>query len=405
MIRTAIFTTITVAVALTGVVPVANGQVAPVPEDPAADSEVQKWKTETARYEAEKAAWDAKLAALRAQIGEVPDSGYSGDVTVGAKASETEVALLAAKAVDEAAKNIAKKILCKANCKTTKQKKILLYTAAQTPDFQAYVAFETQLSVVGTVLDTALKKSEAVPKEKGVVGQRDYVAAAGLALSAANKILGYFRSGYAVAGVAMTFQDDSMLVHALAGKVAELGYDVQVPAVYNPAVHSASTSALVDKIIALTKKQHPARLNSKDHADAAESSDVPKEKKKHLEAARNLDVAVTLYDVFFSELTTATEGKIPLTNVILETALVETLKQDGQLLIVKIQKAGGAHYTKKNIGTLFGGMPFYHMGGAVVSFVLLNGASGSVEKSGVVPIHGGFVKANEVKKHLDDSTR
>ena len=46
-------------------------------------------------------------------------------------------------------------------------------------------------------------------------------------------------------------------------------------------------------------------------------------------------------------------------------------------------------------------MPFYHMGGVVVSFVLLNGADGSVEKSGVVPIHGGFVKADKVETHLN----
>ena len=79
------------------------------------------------------------------------------------------------------------------------------------------------------------------------------------------------------------------------------------------------------------------------------------------------------------------------------------LKQGGQLLIVKIQKAGGAHYTKKNMWTLFGGMPFYHMGGVIVSFVLLDGAAGSVAKSGVVPIHGGFVKANKVETHIKKS--
>ena len=88
----------------------------------------------------------------------MPDSGYSGGVTVGAKAGETEAALLAAKAVDEAAEKIVEEILGEATWKTTKQKKILLHAAAQTPDFQAYVAFKTQFSVVETVLTTALEK-------------------------------------------------------------------------------------------------------------------------------------------------------------------------------------------------------------------------------------------------------
>ena len=384
----------TLGLVLTGVVPMANGQEKPVSKDTPADSEVEKWKTETARFEAEKAAWDAKLAALRAQIGEVPDSGYSGDVTVGAKAGETEAALLAAKAVDEAAEKIAKEILGKANCQATQQK-ILLYAAAQMPDFQAYVTFNTQLSMVETVLEKAL--TERV--ERAEISP----AAIGLALSAANKILGYFRTDYAAAGVAMTSQDDSMLVHALAGKVAKSGCEVQLPAIYNPAVHSAPTLSIIDQLVSLAEKRQ--RLQSESERHRAEAKTAVGNKKMHLAAASTLDAAAALYDAFFSKLTPpAGDGKIPLSDVLLETALIEILKKpDGWLLIVKIQKAGGAHYTKKNIGTLFGGMPFYHMGGVVVSFVLLNGANGSVEKSGVVPIHGGFVKANKVETYLKPS--
>ena len=81
---------------------------------------------------------EAKLASLKAQFGEVPDSGYSGDVTVGEKAGETEAALLSAKAIIEAAQEIANEICPNANCTKTKNK-ILLYSAAQTPNFQAYL--------------------------------------------------------------------------------------------------------------------------------------------------------------------------------------------------------------------------------------------------------------------------
>ena len=403
-----IFTTITAAVALTGIVPMANGQETPDAE------EIQKWKDDKVRYEAEKAAHDAKkaaaeakLAALKAQIGEVPDSGYSGDVTVGEKAGETEAALLSAKAVVDAAQKIAceipKESSCGGNGKNSKPK-ILLYSAAQTPNFQAYVMFNTQLGVVNAVLDRAVTESDAVLRKDTQSGRQKMrglsFAAPGLALSALNKILGYFRTDYAVAGVALTFHD-SMLVHALAGKVAECGYDVQLPAVYNPAVHLASTSAIVQKIDSLAVKQQFLKLQSEHHHTEAKKENVPdKYKTKHLDAAQVLDAAVALCDAFFSKLTTPVNGKTPLSNVVLQTALVEILKQGGCLLIVKIQQAGGGHYTKKNLWTFLGRLPFFHMGGAVVSYVLINGCDGSVKKSGVVPIHGGFKKADKVEKHL-----
>jgi hypothetical protein len=40
------------------------------------------------------------------------------------------------------------------------------------------------------------------------------------------------------------------------------------------------------------------------------------------------------------------------------------------------------------------------MGGAGLSFTLVHGETGRVEDSGVVPVHGGFVKAGKVRKEL-----
>ena len=224
-------------------------------------------------------------------------------------------------------------------------------------------------------------------------------SAIGLVLGGINKIIGYFRTDYAAAGVALTFQD-SMLLHALAGKVAKC-YDVQLPAVYNPAVHSDSSSAIWGKIDSLVeKRQHVKRRAEQHRAKAKKENGKDADKEKHRKVAAVLEAAADLYNTFFSNLTTPVDGNVPLSDVQLQTALVEILKQGGRVLIVKIQQAGGAHYTKRNIGTLFGSMPFYHMGGAVVSFVLLQGNNGNVEKSGVVPIQVGFVKANKIKQRL-----
>lgn len=415
-----IFITIIAVAVLTGIVSMANGQ----------ETTVSDTSADKARYEAEKAALDAKLALLKAQIGEVPESGYSGDVKVGTKAGETEAALLAAKAVDSAATVIAKKI-CKTGNSENSKRKILLYAAAQTPDFQAYFRFNTQFSVVDAILMEAGKESDNVfnkhPRSRSVEKLLPDslsvekllpdsfpdapIATTGLVLSGLNKILGYFRTDYVVAGVDMRFED-SMIVHALAEKFPENDYDVQLPAIYNPAMHSAAGSTIIDKIFSLAQKQRDRRLKSEKHKEmvAHFTAEAPEDsiEKKNIEAAveahthvsKLLDAAVALCDTFFSKITTTVDGKTPLSDVLLEDALIKILKQNGYLLIVKIQKTGGAYYTKKNICTLFGGMPFYHMGGVVVSFVLLNGPDGSVKVSGVVPIHGGFVKANKVESYL-----
>ena len=112
--------------------------------------------------------------------------------------------------------------------------------------------------------------------------------------------------------------------------------------------------------------------------------------------------AAGVYDSFFGKLTAADDkGNIPLTTVVRDTVVADTLKNGGMLLVAKVQKAVGSFYTKKNMWTLFGGMPFYNMGGVVVSFALLDGAAGTVIQAGIVPVHGGFVKSNRVQATVE----
>lgn len=152
---------ITAAVVIWGGVPTADGQDKSVIPDPSADLEVRKWKSEKERYEAEKATCDAKLAALKAQIGELQNSGYTGGVAVGAKAGQMEAALLAAKAVNVAAIAIAARIPDSSSSDNPKPK-FLLYTAGRPLDSQAYLMFKTQLSVVNALLEKATEANAVV---------------------------------------------------------------------------------------------------------------------------------------------------------------------------------------------------------------------------------------------------
>ena len=99
----------------------------------------------------------------KAKNEEVPDSGNSGDVTVGENAGEIEVALLTAKALDDASGLIVDRITnaCD-NHDASKSKQILLYAAEQIPEFGAYHAFNTELHVVDLALSHAIEQADKI---------------------------------------------------------------------------------------------------------------------------------------------------------------------------------------------------------------------------------------------------
>jgi len=371
---------------------------------------------EKSAADARKAQADAALAAFKAKGGEVPASGYTGDVTLKDKAGIIEAALLAAKAVKTAAQRIVD-ALPQQNSK----KIVLLYAAAEIPNFQALIAYRAQTPWVRKRFDDAQKASNDADQK--ATAPADFkpeavplAAAAGLGLDAVNKLLGFFRTDYTVQGVDLTL-DDSLLVHAMAGLIAGSGknLDVQLPAVYNPGALSDAGSGILNELAALSllrsgaqdKANHHDKLSARFTEDAkkatgAGQTNFEEKAKLHKVAADAWKAAIGLYDSFFSKLTTADDkGAVPLINVIREGVVADVLLKDNLLLLVKLQRFGGAYYTKKNMWTFFGGMPFFHMGGVVASFVLLDGKAGIVQKSGVVPVHGGFVKASDLPQQVN----
>jgi hypothetical protein len=107
-----------------------------------------------------------------------------------------------------------------------------------------------------------------------------------------------------------------------------------------------------------------------------------------------------VFDGWFGKISALDDkGTVPLVTVIRERSISDQLT-NATLLIVKIQKAGGGYLIKKNMWTLFGGMPLYHMGGMTATYTLLDGKDGHMLAAGTVPIHGGFVKAGDLRNYL-----
>ena len=366
--------------------------------------------TQTSNLAAQKKALSDSQAAILKNEFSVPASGYTGEVKLGDKAGVIEGTLLAARATEAAAERIATEIAKKGNAP------IVLYGGTDLPDFQALEAFQAQYAGLENSLEKAAtdlaKAQEAVQALQGpqpefapVAG----VAAVGAGLDAANKILGFFRTDYSIQGVSVS-NDDLLLVTALAGSLDQRGTAVEIPALYNAAaLHQMSGVVSKLETLAASRGQvqqivdAAAKRADQLTAGAAKELD-PERKKKLVSAAAELKsagdqakAALALYDGFLTKLTSADDkGKFPLSSLIQQDAIRAKLADKANLLSVKMSAAGGSTYTKKNMWSFFGGMPFYIRGGVVVSYVLMDGRSGAVLSAGAVPLDGEFFRVNNL---------
>ena len=119
-----------------------------------------------------------------------------------------------------------------------------------------------------------------------------------------------------------------------------------------------------------------------------------------------LNGVIALYDSFASALTTPdANGVLPLALVAQELAVDSVLKAGAMVLLLRLENSGGGYLLKKNLWTGLGSMPLFHMGGATVSYLALEGADGKVIAGNVVPVYGGFVKSSDLRAKLQEITK
>jgi hypothetical protein len=380
--------------------------------------------------DAKKALSDAELSAFKAALGEVPSSGITGAVDLkGDQAGKLEATLLAMTAVSKAGYTIAWRI-----SQILETGKIAVLSASDALGFSNMILYDAEREVVRAALDNAIKAVPPPPGPELEALVAPPLAVAGYALDAAGKLLSFFKSDYSVQGFMLTVED-AAAIDATAGELAALRvaqasptgsgtptaskasasakYSVTTPMTYDPKPLENSAKFFVDDIIGLSKlaEEVKKRLDHQNNEIQKRSTAPPKEtpagKKereaqlaKHNQAAGALKASLTLLDNWYTRLSAPdSKGVAALVHVAREKSIAQQAKE-GHLLLLKVQTAGGASLTKKNLWTALGGMPMYHMGGAAVSYRLLNGKDGTVVAAGVVPVHGGFVKAGKLAGQL-----
>ncbi len=104
-------------------------------------------------------------------------------------------------------------------------------------------------------------------------------------------------------------------------------------------------------------------------------------------------------DAWSKQLTTSDDkGNSPIGTIILQSSIKGKLQEDKVgLVIIELHKVTGTGYTKKNLWSSLGCNPFYVMGGAVASYMMLNGKTGKVLSSSLLPTHGGYHSVSDVE--------
>jgi hypothetical protein len=365
----------------------------------------------------------ADLAAAQAAIGTVAGGGIEGTVTVKSDAGKGEATLLAARAIVLAAADIAKRVKPVAT-----GRRIVVQSGMDAPQFASYRQFLLQQALLLRAFDTAQQEAirleqqavalEALPPRAAAALPIPPLTEAGVLIDAVTKLGSYFLSNYEIGGIALTPDTAQLLASAAAALLSEGATDVVVldRAVPRTADFDDVVKAVADKTIAVDSKAGALAAKAQQATERSQQYEtdalarLQQAAKLYAQAAGLLRSAIAKAQDFISGLATVdTKGIALITKVAQEKAVCDALTKTTEpsegrpaesaalLLMLDVRAAVGGYYTKKNLWTFFGGMPFFAMGGAVVTYTLLD-SGGVIKAAGLVPVHSGYAKVDKVEQ-------
>jgi hypothetical protein len=373
-----------------------------------ADAQKAVFDQQKAASDAQAAALAAEQTALKAKFGTVTGStANTGAVEVGEGAGNGEASMLAAKAVGDAAKRIAADLKDKIGTG-----KVVIYAGQQKPTFGRWNAFSVQVEIARDSFaraDFAKTQADQIAETKpaaaggGTESVGALITGAGAVLDLGAKLGSYFQSDYKVWGVTVAGSDDDLLAVSVAGALSGSWY----PAKWVPQSSTQPITDLLKPLAAAREKsvadsQAVQEKRDRFKAEADKESD-PKKKERlntiaaaYTRAADACTAAQKRFDDLLASLASVTDG-VPLAVYIADEKTVsDRLGVAGNLILfVRLNAPAGGRYTKKNLWTYFGGMPFFVSGGAIASYLLVDPKSGEVKAAGQHTVHSGYYKLNE----------
>ena len=298
---------------------------------------------------------------MKAQLGTITNSGIKGEAVIDNKAGKAEAMLLGSVALNEIANKFAVQIKRDIPAGAT----LLLFQSSESFDFYELRVFNTSYDL--------LKKQKEPTIEKSVVRfSPAIIASIGPVADMVKNMLSLFKTDYAFSGVDIELADE-MLLSALTNSLKKQysnSITVELPKVYNPGIYK-TPDTLIEKL--------------------ANLSQWANETTKRAEEAKTLLTQLAAID-------NDKKGTM-FSRVVQQTVLQDKLlKSNTYLVILQPSKLSGSLYTKKSLWSSLGSNPFYVMGGAVASYTVLDGISGKVISSMMLPVHGGYHSVSDIQR-------
>lgn len=354
-------------------------------------------------FEAQKAQYEAQLAAVKAKFGDLQASGTTGTADLSTGAGTAEGLLLGTKTVNQIADAFVCDILLK-----KEPAKFVLSTTSAVPDFQLLTAFEAQ----HTAMAVAVKKAEtSTGSEEKAVTESPALAAA---LPFVSNLLSYAKTDYKFIGFDIT-TSDAMLLRAIAGKLVAKGRAVNIPAVYYLPQASESSLSLLSQIGDLDTWSLKAKKllglygdqKKQIEKDLARTPNDETLKKKSEQLQLNTatwQAIADAIDAWSKKLITADDkGTSAIATIVRQGAIKQPLDAGAGLLVVELHKVSATGYSKKNLWSSLGANPFFVMGGAVASYVLVNGKTGEVMSAQLLPLSGEYLSVSDVEQRVNSA--
>lgn len=373
-----------------------------------ADAEKARWDAEAAASQAREAAATAKASEAASKIGTVAPSGVAGSIEVKDGAGKGPATILATSLLGALADEIAIKV---------NAAKVVILSGTEDGQLAELQAFNVRKALIIQQFARAkARMQEAADADqastRGFVAGMP-VAAAGAILSAAANLGSYFKSDYSVGDVTLT-PDDSLLAAVVAQKLRDAGKTVYLSSrTFVPDVDvvltrlfgnlsagndEAAQDARVADRRAKGLRDRIGTIKGDSSGTVAERARLSALASKWEDAAAASKSASAEYQAFMTSMFTAdAAGLVPLGKVIRQEIVVSSVGRDGVVLFLKVASSPAGYYTKKNLWTFLGGMPYYVTGGQVVSYAVVK-TDGSVDAAGVLVRNSGFRKATDIAK-------
>ena len=401
--------------------------------DPESELEKTKLELETALETLKKGTSEAELAAIKAEVAKVVEpltaikaSGIEGEVTTKEDTGKLEATLLASSALESAAKKVKSEIgsapsgvLIVKTSDTNPVVSLLALRATQAELLRLHGVINQDDGDFGSAEDLYADVYDIVhgdppsPLNAGAEGLTSTVAIIGGLLDAGSKLLSYFKSDYEFGGIEVSLSDN-VFMSALAGE-----YDGKAATISSlqwaykqddldeiiKEFDDEKTDVQAKELDILALRRRITDLTAEVESDISDEVQKKDLKEKLEKAGEHLDAAKGYVTAFGTEYAAYVKGVSNPESAIFIGKLLPALAYERftagasvKILRVKVEFVGGSYYTKKNIGTGLGGMPYEAAGGTVVSYELLNPTTGTIDKAGIIPVHGGYKDIDDIAK-------